>query len=176
MQEFFTITTMTRVVSDALKPIVPLIKKIDNWKFDVHVDAAPLSPSTKATVFSVMKDFLQFMPPEMQSLYLPEFIRNSPLPAKLASTVADAMEKKAQPNPEAKAKADAVFRAELEKLVSETVENNMNAVWLNAKANAESAKVGLEGEKIDQKETDSQRDLIQTVLQTQAAILSKSQN
>lgn len=176
MQEFFTIATMTRVVSDVLKPVVPLIKKIDNWKFDVHVDAAPLSPSTKATVFSVMKDFLQFMPTEMQSLYLPEFIRNSPLPAKLASTVADAMEKKAQPDPEAKAKANAVFRAELEKLVSETVENNMNALWLNAKANAESAKIGLEGEKIDQKETDSQRDLIQTVLQTQAAILSKSQN
>ena len=105
MRELFDLDTMMRVVSQGNRQFVPMIKDADIARFDVHVDEAPLSPSMKATVFSVMKDMLQFLPPELVQVVLPEFLNFSPLPATLVQKVNQALEAAKQPDPQAQALA-----------------------------------------------------------------------
>lgn len=108
MWAYFTDETITRVLPKALKEEgLAAIKNTDIAKFDIHVDDAPLSPSMKATTFSVMKDFIQFLPPEVQLRTLPAFLKSSPLPGTVVRELVQQFEAAQQPDPLAKLEREA---------------------------------------------------------------------
>ena len=157
MKDYIPEKTMLRVVSAAVREAVPLIKKTDTLKYDIHVDDAPLSPSTKATVFSVMKDFAQFLfeklPPSAQIPAMKAFFQHSPLPSALVRELERAMDAGTKPNP--MMMLEKVL--EMKKLAAEIEEKE-------SKADLNEAKAATEGEKVRLEEEKGQRDLLDQAL------------
>ena len=167
MRDYFTERTMMRVVSAENRQFVPMLKSVDVEKFDVHVDQAPLTPSMQSTVYSILKDFMQFlapsMPPGAFGKILKPFIRYSPLPHALSEEFSRAIDESSQPDP----MAEKMKHAQLEELVSKAVKNQMDALLSAAKAESEGIKTDIAGEKLIAEEKDSFTNLAQTAMQMQ---------
>lgn len=140
MKDYIPEKTMFRVVSEGARKAVYLIKSTDTLKYDIHVDDAPLSPSVKATAFSVMKDFSQFLfeklPPAAQIPAMKAFFRHSPLSSKLVAELEAAMDAGMKPDPIKKIGQI----LELKKLAAESMEKESKAELNEAKADTESMK------------------------------------
>ena len=160
--DFIPAATLTRILSAESKPLVPQIKAPNTLKFDIHVDDAPLSPSVKATVFSVMKDMLQFLPPELAPSFLPDFLDFSPLPTALVQKLQKALQPR-PPNP----MAQLAKILELRKVAAEIHEKESKAGLNEAKTDTETDKSDLEQDKLDLAQFDSIINLLQTQIQMQ---------
>lgn len=167
IRDYFPISTIERVVSEEMQPMAKQLKQADTLKYDIHVDDAPLSPSIKATVFSVLKDMLQFLPPELAPVYLPIFLKNSPLPATLTTAVEAAMQPK-PPDPMQQTEK----LLELRKMAAEGAAKEADAALKNAKA-------GNEEDKPQENQANRMMELIDGMLnyeQTRMQMNAKSQN
>lgn len=165
LRDFVPLKTMERVVSEESRPHVKLIKDSDTLRFDIHVDDAPLSPSIKATVFSVMKDMMQFMPPEAARFYLPSFLEWSPLPQALVDKLLADIQKASQPNPMKLLETVLGLR----KLEAEGRQVNADAELKEAKTVSEGEKIELKADENRIKELDSIMNLAITQIQAQAS-------
>lgn len=165
MKDYFTVQTMLRVVSEDARPFVQQITEVDTATFDIHVDEAPLSPSMRATVFSLLKDFMQFLPENVSLAMLPAFLEYSPMPVALVEQAKKALESASQPDP----MSEAFKKAELVKLITEIVETQAKAGLIEEKTETESEKNDLEQDKLAVKVQDSVMNLIQTQIQNQTS-------
>ncbi len=163
MKDYFTLETMHRVVSEDSRPHVQAIKDGNTLRYDIHIDDAPMTPSIKAAVFSIFKDMLQFLPPQMAQIYLPHFLEWSPLPGALVEKLVAASQKAAQPKPQ-QLLATAI---ELRKTYFEGSRAGADAVLKHAKADAESEKVDQKDDANKIAAMDSVINLLQTQIQNQ---------
>lgn len=165
MKDYFTVPTMTRVVSEISRPHVPQIKNSDTIKYDIHVDDAPLSPSIKSTVFSIFKDMLQFLPPELAQVYLPIFMEYSPLPQGLVQKMTSAFAESQKPDP----MAEIGKLLEMRKLEAEGHSEKAGAEFTEAKTDTEHEKINVARESNAIKAIDSALNFFITKMQNQDA-------
>lgn len=176
IKDYVPQSTLQRVLSADSQPYVQALKDADTLKYDVHVDDAPLSPSIKATVFSSMKDFMQFMaqglPPAVTAEAAKAFFTYSPLPAQLVAKLVKAMEQAQQPDPMAK------IRSMLEMAVQKSVidKNQAQALLAQAQAQTEIGKPQLEQDKLDMEAADQTMNLMQAGIQAKVAMHKAEQS
>jgi hypothetical protein len=170
IKDYVPLSTIVRVVSEPNRQFAKQLKDSDTLKFDIHVDDAPLSPSIKATVFSTMKDFMQFMyeglPPTARNEAVKAFFEFSPLPGTLVQRLVKAMDAASQPNPLQQI-AQMLDLAEKKSIIDK---NEAKALLDQAKAQTETGKPQLEQDKLDLDAMDQVLNLIQTKMQTAAAV------
>jgi len=166
IKDYIPLETIERVLSEDSRPFGKQVKNSDTLKYDIHVDDAPLSPSIKATVFSIFKDMLQFLPPEAAPIYLPAFLEYSPLPQALVEKLLTSMQKSSQPQP----LAVLGQLLELRKVAAEGHEKEASAELKEAKADSEEGKPRREETKMALEAIDSLINLEQARLQSQARI------
>lgn len=161
MKDYIPESSMARVTSAQAKQFVPTIKNLDAHRFDIHVDDAPLSPSMKSTVYSVMKDFLQFVPPQLHSAYIPEFLDYSPLPADMVAALKKTIAAAGAPSPMQRI-------GEILTLVERAMkirDTDADAAMKLAQAEHLSGQASAEQDKLDLKAQDQVMNLLQTMLQ-----------
>ena len=161
---YFQESTIRRVVADENKEFIPQLlgKGMEVGRFDVHVEDAPLSPSMKATVFSVLKDFLQFITdPVERRVYMREMLPYSPLPTQMVTNMLKAAELASKPDP----MAEQAKEVELQTKVAELVKTHMEALLIKEKALTESGKSDLEQDKLDMEGLDTVANFEQTKMQ-----------
>lgn len=173
IQDYIPESTLARVVSADSREFVSALKNADTLKFDIHVDDAPLSPSIKATVFSTMKDFAQFMfeklPPAAAAEAAKAFFEYSPLPQALVNRLVAAMDAAQKPDPMAQMAA-MLEMAEKKSIIDK---NQAQALLAQAKAQTEVGKPELEQDKLDLQASDQVMNLAQTGMQMEAAMRKK---
>ena len=176
IKDYVPESTLERVMSADSRPFVKALKDADTLKFDVHVDDAPLSPSIKATVFSSMKDFMQFMvqglPPAVTAEAAKAFFQYSPLPAQLVAKLVKAMDQAQQPDPLVKI-AKMLDMAVQKSLIDK---NQAQALLAQAQAQTEIGKPQLEQDKLDLGAADQVMNLMQTGIQAKAAMHKAEQS
>jgi len=164
IKDYIPLETIQRVLSEDSRPLAQQIKDSNTLKYDIHVDDAPLSPSIKATVFSIFKDMLQFLPPETAPIYLPAFLEWSPLPQGLVEKLLAGIDKAKQPQP----MAILGQLLELRNLAAEAHEKESKAELNEAKADSEEGKPRREETKMALDAIDSLINLEQAKLQAQS--------
>jgi len=169
MRDYFSLETMARVVSSDVRQFVPQIVDTDTSRYDVHIDDAPLSPSSKATVFSVLKDFLQFMPPGALQVYIPWFLDYSPLPSALVADLKKAMQQAQQPDPQ----KEEIKQLEVSQREADVFETTAKGAHKLAQAASETAGVDLKGEELEIERQDQTFNLVQTAMQSAASLQKK---
>lgn len=165
IKDYIPEDAINRIVAEPDRQFVPLVARMSPRRFDVHVDDAPLNPSMKATVYSVLKDFMQFamsaLPPPVMQQYLAAFLDYSPLPQALVTALKEAGQKAAQPSPEQIEARELAKRAQ----EAETLKDRMDALLKQAKAITELSKPGTEQDQLDLKAADEALNFVQTMAQ-----------
>ncbi len=162
LKDYVPEETLKRVLSNDMKPFAVAIKNAETLKFDIHVEDAPLSPSIKATVFSVFKDMLQFLPPETMKVILPDFLDFSPLPSPLVEKVKKSLQPQ-PPDPQHQIAKDLAL-----KQIAADVEETESKTELNeAKTATELERPEIEEAKLDLAAEDQRLNFLQVQLQQQ---------
>ena len=137
IREYFILDQMEQAVSPELIPILPKLKEIETARFEVVVDDAPLTPSTKASVFQFINQLAQFNPNLAQNL-MPALLDYSDLPAKLI----DQLKKQMQPDPQAQQMQAQAAQAQMQNVQADT--QKLSAQAELAKAKAEEVKPSMD--------------------------------
>lgn len=153
---------MARVLSEEAAANLPVLTLPGVDRFDILVEESPQSPNQKTANFLMLRDLFQTAP-DLLPLILDIVLEESPLPQTMAKKIAERLEQARQPDP----MAQAMQKAELGKLISEAVQNAMDAVLKLAKAKTEEGKPDREEDKLDQTVEGSATSLLQTIIKDQ---------
>lgn len=162
MRTYLGVERMARILSEKAAANLQVLSLPGVDKFDILVEPSPQSPNQKTANFLMLRDLFQTAP-DLLPLVLDLVLEESPLPQSLAQKIAERLKEARQPDP----MAQAMQKAELGKLISEAVQNAMDAVLKLVKAKTEEGKPELEQDKLDVAAADSVVNLTQTIIQQQ---------
>lgn len=148
VRDYISDGRLIRIKSGDTQKYIPLIREQMTYDFDVIVDESPTSANQKEKTFAVMMELLPIMAQSGQGIP-PEFWEHSPLPSELAEKLAKSMrpdpqqvQAQQQKQQQIEALAFAEQRAKVEKLQSESKENEADVILKQQQARKAAAEAG----------------------------------
>lgn len=146
-----------RIVGEEGTKYAPMMKDKTVIKYDVIVDTAPTSPNMKTEVWNILQNIL----PAMIKAGVPvppDIIKFLPLPASIAESWMNYIKQSSQPSPEQQQKQQIAMAQEVEDVKN----TQADTILKTAKAQKESASVGLDAQRVQMEGFDRHLDDVKT--------------